>query len=219
MSRILIVDDQPLIRAGLRGILGSAPDLTVTEVDNGYDAVAAAAANEVDLILMDIRMPGITGAEATRRIRELPDAHVRILVLTTFEGDETVLDAIAAGADGFLGKGVEPDELIGRIRSILAGNTELSSAAARALVRHVASPSRALRADPELTRLVELLTPRERDVVVAVAAGLRNDEIAAREFISQHTVKTHLNRAMTKLGMSDRAQVVSFAFRSGLVSE
>lgn len=219
MARILIVDDQPLIRAGLRGILRSAPDLSVTEVDNGYDAVAAAAADEVDLILMDIRMPGLTGAEATRRIRELPDARVRILVLTTFEGDETVLDAIAAGADGFIGKGVEPDELIARIRSVLAGNAELSSAATRALVRHVAAPSRALRPDPELARLVDLLTPRERDVVVAVAAGLRNDEIAEREFISQHTVKTHLNRAMSKLGMSDRAQVVSFAFRAGLVNE
>lgn len=219
MARILVVDDQALIRAGLRGILGSDPELIVSEADNGYDAVAAAAAGEVDLILMDMRMPGLTGADATRRIRALPDARVKILVLTTFEGDETVLDAIVAGADGFIGKGVEPDELLRNIHSMLAGNTELSSAAARALVRHAAAPAGGLRTDPRLVKMVDLLTPRERDIIVAVAAGLRNDEIAENEYISQHTVKTHLNRAMTKLGVSDRAQVVTFAFRSGLISE
>lgn len=218
VAHVLIVDDQPLIRAGLRGILGSDPALSVSEVDNGYDAIASVRAGSVDLILMDMRMPGMGGAETTRLIRALPHPSVKILVLTTFDADDTVLEAISAGADGFIGKGVEPDELLARIHSMLTGNTELSPAAAAALVRHAAhNPVR--RTDPSLAKKLDSLTVRERDIVTAVANGMRNDEIAAAEFISTHTVKTHLNRAMAKLDLRDRAQVVTFAFRSGLIAE
>lgn len=220
MAHLLLVDDQPLIRAGLRGILSADPTFQVSEVSNGWDAISAVDAGGIDLVLMDMRMPGIGGAETTRRIREIPGRSPRILVLTTFDGDETVLDAVENGADGFIGKSIEPDELLTRIRSVLQGNTELSPAAARALLQRVASPASApLRIDPQQAELIELLTPRERAIVVAVSGGLRNDQIAAVEHISQHTVKTHINRAMAKIGVSDRGQLVAFAFRSGLVRQ
>jgi DNA-binding NarL/FixJ family response regulator len=221
MIRVLVVDDQALIRSGIRAILSVQPDIEVSEATGGMEAVARAASNDIDLILMDIRMPDLDGIEATRQIRSLPrGADLKILVLTTFENDVTVVEAVRAGADGFVGKSVEPDELVHRVRSVAAGHAELSPAATNALVRHVGSVSPEMaRIDPRMAALAETLTPRERDIVRAVATGLRNEEIAEAEFISQFTVKTHLNRAMAKAGVNDRGQLVLFAFRSGLAEQ
>jgi DNA-binding NarL/FixJ family response regulator len=217
---LLLVDDQALIRSGLRAILGADPTFRIDEATNGYDAIEQVRSGMIDLVLMDIRMPGMNGVEATRRIRSLPGPSPKIMVLTTFEADETVVEAISAGADGFIGKSVEPEELLARIHSVLGGRAELSPAAAGALVRHVAEGEDSRpRIDPRLATLAERLTPRERDIVIAVASGRTNDEIAAAEFISQFTVKTHVNRAMTKVGASDRGQLVAFAFRAGLVRD
>lgn len=218
MTRILIVDDQALIRAGIRGILEADTAFQVRDVDNGLDAIRDVVDTGADVVLMDIRMPGLDGVETTRRIRRhVGSATTKILVLTTFENDETVVEAIKAGADGFIGKGVEPTELIDVVRSTAAGRSELSSNAADALVRHVSSVAASSPGvDPKATALAGLLTPRERAIVALVAAGLRNDEIAETEHISQHTVKTHVNRAMAKVGVRDRGQLVVFAFRSGI---
>lgn len=221
MTTVLLVDDQALIRSGIRAILSADRSLQVEECENGCDAIARVDAGGVDVVLMDIRMPGMDGVEATRRIRRLPNARsVRILILTTFEGDETVVQAISAGADGFVGKSVEPTDLRERVRSVLTGQAELSAAATAALVKHVAGTSTPVfRVDPRLMARAEMLTPRERDIVTAAATGLKNDEIAAAEHISQYTVKTHINRAMSKLGVTDRGQLVAFAYRAGLIQD
>ncbi|MHA7189445.1 response regulator [Arthrobacter sp. MDT2-16] len=217
MIRILIADDQEMIRFGLRGILSSSNDFSiVAEAADGLQAVSLAASMTPDLILMDIRMPGIDGVEAVRRIRREPACDsVRILILTTFENDQNVITAIKAGAQGFLSKSVGPQELIDAVHTITSGGTTLSPAAARSLVAHVAQPVR-YAIDPQAQALVEELTDRERSVVQAAAQGLTNDQIAASMFISPYTVKTHLNRAMTKTGARDRAQLVVLAYRARL---
>jgi DNA-binding NarL/FixJ family response regulator len=216
--RVVIADDQALIRAGFRVLIDGSVGLSVVgEAGTGEEAIALAKSERADVVLMDIRMPGLDGLEATRRISADEDlAGVKILVLTTFEVDEYVYLALRAGASGFLGKGVEPEDLLGAIRLVAAGESLLSPAATRSLIASfLAQPSRiaVAGAPSQLARLTE----RERELVALVAEGLSNDEIAERLVISPLTVKTHVNRAMTKLELRDRAQLVVAAYQSGLV--
>ncbi|WP_431943463.1 response regulator [Micromonospora marina] len=215
--RVLLADDQTLIRAGFRALIDSAPDLSVVgEAASGREAVVQARATRADVVLMDIRMPDLDGLAATRQITADEDlAGVRVLILTTFEVDEYVFEALRAGASGFLGKGVEPVELLDAIRTVAAGEALLSPKATRGLIaRFLAQPDPEPRATPERLRV---LTDREREVVALVAAGLSNDQIAQRLVVSPLTAKTHVNRAMAKLGARDRAQLVVIAYQSGLV--
>jgi DNA-binding NarL/FixJ family response regulator len=216
--RVLVADDQILIRSGFAALINSAPDLEVVgEAGDGDEAVRQAAELRPDVILMDIRMPGSDGLVAARAITgsaELGD--VRIIVLTTFEADEYVLGALRAGASGFLGKSVEPEELLEAIRVVARGEALLSPRATRSLIaRFLAQPRDGtpdLRPDS-----LEVLTDREREMVALVALGLSNQDIATRLFLSPLTVKTHVNRAMSKLGVRDRAQLVVIAYQTGLV--
>jgi DNA-binding NarL/FixJ family response regulator len=213
--RILLADDQALLRGTFRLLIDSTPDLeVVAEAGDGREALKLAQELRPDLVLMDIRMPVLDGLEATRLIAAEPElSGVKVLILTTFE-DEYVADALRAGAGGFLGKGVDPEELLRAIRTVAAGDSLLSPAATRALIaRFLAQPSGA----PALTAPLDALTAREVEVVTLVAAGLSNEEIAQRLFVTPLTAKTHVNRAMTKLGARDRAQVVVIAYESGLV--
>jgi DNA-binding NarL/FixJ family response regulator len=215
--RVLLADDQPLIRAGFRMFVEPDPEVEVVgEAGTGREAVQLARSERADVVLMDLRMPDMDGIEATRRIADAEDlAGVRVLVLTTFENDDNVVLALRAGASGFLGKHVDPAELLRAIRVVAAGESLLSPAATRGLVSRFLSqpvPS-ALPAALELGALTE----REREVLALVAYGLSNDEIAERLYLSPLTVKTHINRAMTKLGVRDRAQLVVIAYQSGLV--
>jgi len=215
--RVLLADDQTLIRAGFRVLVDSAPDLEVVgEATTGREAVDLARSLRADVVLMDIRMPELDGIEATRLITADEDlAGVRVLILTTFEIDENVLRALRAGASGFLSKGVEPADLLDAIRLVAAGEALLSPGATRSLIaRFLQQPEPGARPSPE--RLGSL-TDREREVLTLVAAGLSNDEIAERLYVSPLTAKTHVNRAMTKLGARDRAQLVVIAYQSGLV--
>ena len=214
--RVLIADDQALIRAGFRVLIDSAPDLEgVGEATNGLEAVELVRTTRADVVLMDIRMPELDGLEATRLIIADDDlAGVKVLVLTTFEIDDYVAKAIRAGASGFLGKGVEPAELLTAIRTVAEGDALLSPKATQALISQFLSQPATNAATPE--RLA-VLTQREREVVVLVAGGLSNDEIAAKLFVSPLTAKTHVNRAMMKLQARDRAQLVVIAYQTGLV--
>ncbi len=215
--RVLLADDQPLLRAGFRVLIDSQPDLQVVgEAADGREAVELARATQADVVLMDIRMPGTDGLAATRLITEDEDlAGVRILILTTFEIDEYVFQALRCGASGFIGKSAQAEELLAAIRVISRGEALLSAAATRALIaRFLAFPQHTDLPQPgQLTAL----TNREREVVALVAAGLSNDEIAAHLVLSTATAKTHVNRAMVKLGARDRAQLVVIAYQSGLV--
>jgi DNA-binding NarL/FixJ family response regulator len=218
--RILVVDDQALIRGGLRALIDSEEDLEVVgEAVDGLEAVVMARSCRADVILMDIRMPGLDGIEATRRITSDEDlAGVRILILTTFELDENVLLALRAGASGFLGKGSAPGELLAAVRTVAAGDALLSPKATQTLIsQYLARPDRDETTAEERLKVFAVLTNRERDVVTMVAQGQTNDEIAQQFFVSPVTVKTHLNRAMTKLNIRDRAQLVVLAFQTGLV--
>ncbi|MEV0374973.1 response regulator transcription factor [Streptomyces sp. NPDC050636] len=214
--RVLLADDQALLRGTFRMLVDSAPGMeVVAEAATGREAVELARSHRADLVLMDIRMPDLDGLAATRLISEDEDlAGVKVLVLTTFENDEYVAEALRAGASGFLGKGINPDELLDAIRVVAAGDSLLSPTATKALIaRFLAQPAPPGRtASPRLAAL----TPREREVVTLVAAGLSNDEIAARLFVTALTAKTHANRAMTKLGARDRAQLVVIAYQTGL---
>jgi len=217
MTQILIVDDQDDIRAGIRAMLLLDPGLVVVgDLSDGLQVLPFLRDHPVDLVLMDIRMPGIDGVEATRRIRqEHSRERLRVIVLTTFDQDDIVLAALRAGANGFLSKTVSPAELVAGIAEVAGGGGALSAAATAALIGHMTdSPPPEI--DRELLRRFDALTPRERDVIILVAGGLSNDEIAAQLFVSPFTVKTHAVRAMTKVGARDRAQLVSFAFRAGL---
>ncbi|GAA2328633.1 response regulator transcription factor [Dactylosporangium salmoneum] len=217
MINVLLADDQPLIRSGFRVFVEAADDVTVVgEAATGRRAVELARETRADVVLMDIRMPDLDGLAATRLITADPDlAGVRVLILTTFEVDEYVFAALRAGASGFLGKSAEPEDLLAAIRTVHRGDALLSPAATRSLIsRFLTEPSlEATRLDPARTAL---LTAREREVVRLVATGLSNDEIAAHLVVSPHTAKTHVNRAMTKLGAHDRAQLVILAYESGL---
>jgi DNA-binding NarL/FixJ family response regulator len=216
--RVVVADDQPLLRTGFKALIASAPDLEVVgEAGDGREAVRLARAAQADVVLMDIRMPVLDGIAATRLITGDEDlAGVRVLILTTFEIDEYVFAALRAGASGFLGKSAEADELLAAIRTVSRGDALLSPAATRSLIgRFLATPS-APPMDAETSRGLAALTDREREMTVLVAAGLSNDEIAARLVLSPATVKTHVNRAMVKVGARDRAQLVVFAHRAGL---
>jgi DNA-binding NarL/FixJ family response regulator len=217
MIRVMIVDDQEMIRVGLRAVLDSFDDLeVVSAASDGLEALGALDATSVDLVLMDIRMPGIDGVEATRRIRENPAFDgVRIVVLTTFDQDENVLAALRAGADGFLNKGVGPAELAAGIRDVAGGGGALSATAAAMLIGRVAQDT-STPVDEAMARRFDSLTPREREIVEAIATGLSNEDIAAQLFLSPFTVKTHANRAMAKVDARDRAQLVAFAFQAGV---
>jgi len=218
MTRVLLADDQALIRAGFAALVRSCDDLEVVgEAADGADAYRLAREQRPDVVLMDIRMPGTDGLSATALITGDPDlVDVKVLVLTTFEADEYVLAALRAGASGFLGKGVEPAELIEAIRVVAAGEALLSPRATKSLIsRFLAQPTEGAAdlVSPEL----DVLTEREREVVGLVALGMSNDDIAAKLFVSPLTAKTHVNRAMTKLGARDRAQLVVIAYQAGLV--
>ncbi|MFE7351734.1 response regulator [Streptomyces sp. NPDC057543] len=216
--RVLLADDQALLRGTFRMLFDATDDMeTVAEASNGREAVELAGAERPDVVLMDIRMPEMDGLEATQLISESEDlAGVKVLILTTFENDEHVAEALRAGASGFLGKGARPEELLEAVRTVAGGEALLSPTATRALItRFLAQP------DPcpvAVHERLECLTPRERDVTSLVALGLSNDEIADRLFVSPLTAKTHVNRAMTKLAARDRAQLVVVAYQCGLVS-
>lgn len=215
--RVLLADDQALIRAGFSMIIETEPDLdVVAEATNGREAVDLARSQRADVVLMDIRMPELDGIEATKLIAADEDlAGVRILVLTTFENDENVVRALRAGASGFLGKGVEPADLVHAIRVVNAGDTLLSPKATGSLIGRFLAQT-----EPgPLTAPAPLngLTDREREVLTLVAHGLSNDDIAGKLYLSPLTAKTHVNRAMTKLGVRDRAQLVVIAYQTGLV--
>jgi DNA-binding NarL/FixJ family response regulator len=213
--RVVLVDDQALVRAGFRAIIDSAPDLDVVgEADDGDHALDVVKQTRADVVLMDIRMPGRDGIETTRAITADDGlAGVRVIVLTTFELDEYVIAAMAAGASGFLDKGVAPQVLLDAIRVVAAGDALLTPRATRALLASIEQRPPATSVDE---RAVRQLTAREREIVGLVGQGLSNDEIAQRLFLSPLTAKTHVSRAMTKLHARDRAHLVVIAFRTGL---
>jgi DNA-binding NarL/FixJ family response regulator len=215
MIGVALVDDQALVRAGFRALLEAEDDIEVVgEAGDGEEAVSLARAEIPDLILMDIRMPRMDGLEATRIIaaeKKLVD--VRIVILTTFELDEYVFDAMRSGASGFLLKDTEPVNLVHAVRLVAAGDALLSPSITRRLITEFATKAKP---SPD-TSVLEDLTPREREVMALAAEGLSNEEIANRFVLSPATVKTHVNRAMMKVGVRDRAQLVVLAYESGLV--
>ncbi|MGH2858724.1 MAG: response regulator [Solirubrobacteraceae bacterium] len=217
MIRVLLADDQALIRAGYRELLDFADDIEVVgEAEDGEQAVDLARRTRADVVLMDIRMPRVDGLEATRRIEaDERLAGVKVLILTTFESDEYVYEALRAGASGFLVKDTEPAELLHAVRVVADGDALLSPKITRRLIADIAArrPPPA-RADSGLSELTE----REREMMALVAQGLSNAEIAAQLYLSPLTVKTHVSRAMLKLHARDRAQLVVIAYQSGLVS-
>lgn len=215
MIRVLLVDDQALVRAGLRALLDSEDGIeVVAEAGDGAEAVRAVAEHRPDVVLMDIRMPGMDGLEATKAISadSRYDA-VRIVILTTFDLDEYVFEGLRSGASGFLVKDTEPADLLRAVRAVAAGDALLSPRATRRLVEEYASRAKPADQAPSLDQL----TGREREVMAQVAAGLSNDQIAAALYISPTTAKTHVSRAMIKLGARDRAQLVVYAYETGLV--
>ena len=215
MLEVLVVDDQILIRAGLAALLRAAPGLTVVgEAACGEEAVALAAATEPDVVLMDIAMPGMSGVTATERIiAARPEQPPRVLILTTFDLDEYVYGALRAGAHGFLLKDAAPEQLLAAIHAVATGDMLFAPAVTRRLVEAFAPPA----ADADAPDL-RALTAREVEVLRLVGTGISNTEIAARLTVSDSTVKTHLNRVMTKLGLTSRAQAVVTAYDTGLVT-
>jgi DNA-binding NarL/FixJ family response regulator len=216
--RVLLADDQELVRAGLRMMIDRAAGLTVVaEASTGTEAVRLAREARADVVLMDIRMPGLDGLSATRRITAEENlAGVKVLILTTFEVDEYVFEALRSGASGFLGKGARPDVLIEAIRTVARGDALLSPAATRGLIARYLEQREPTAAGAPGTALVETLTDREREVVRLIAEGMSNAEIADQLSLSPLTVKTHANHAMTKVGARDRAQLVVVAYQTGL---
>jgi DNA-binding NarL/FixJ family response regulator len=215
MIRVVLADDQALVRAGFRALLDSEPDIEVVgEAGDGAHALRLARQERPDVVLMDIRMPGMDGLEATRQIAADPElSGVRIVVLTTFELDEYVAEALRFGAAGFLVKNTDPAELVRGVRVVAAGEGLLSPSVTRRVIEQFALRA----ATPPPPRRLAELTEREREVVALAGAGLSNDEIAARLVVSPATAKTHVSRAMVKLGARDRAQLVVFAYEAGLV--
>ncbi|MEV7967350.1 response regulator transcription factor [Sphaerisporangium sp. NPDC088356] len=210
MIKILLADDQALVRAGFRALLDAQDGMTVVaEASDGAEAVRLAERHRPDVVLMDIRMPGMDGLTATR---EMPD-HIKVIILTTFELDEYVFEALRGGASGFLVKDTEPAELIQAVRVVAVGEALLSPSVTRRLIAEYASRAK----EPHITAGLEQLTDREREVLTLVATGMTNDEIAAKLFMAPATAKTHVSRAMMKLHARDRAQLVVIAYESGLV--
>ena len=213
MIRLIIADDQDLVRTGFRMILDGEPDLhVVAEAHNGQQAVALAHEHRPDVLLMDIRMPVMDGIEATRRLMSA-DEHPRVLILTTFDLDEYVYGALRAGASGFLLKDAKADHLIDAVRAIHAGDALLAPSVTRRLIAHFVAQPDAATQPPALGEL----TAREREILTLIARGLSNQEIGAALFISEGTVKTHVGRIFTKLGLRDRAQAVIAAYEARLV--
>ncbi len=212
---VLVVDDQALVRSGFAALLDAESGIEVVgEAADGAAAVALATARRPDVVLMDIRMPGVDGIEATRRIAADPAlAGVHVIILTTFDLDEYIFDGLRAGAAGFLVKDTDAAELIRAVRVVAAGESLLSPTVTRRLIGEFTARSGPVAAVPG----VDDLTAREREVAVLIASGLTNSEIANRIYVSQSTVKTHAARAMMKLGARDRAQLVVFAYQAGLV--
>ncbi|MFI9115399.1 response regulator [Streptomyces venezuelae] len=215
MIRVLLADDQSLVRAGFRALLDAQPDIEVAgEAADGEEALEQVRALRPDVVLMDIRMPRLDGLEATRRITDDPGlTDVRVVMLTTFELDEYVFEAIRAGASGFLVKDTEPEELLRAVRAVVDGDALLSPGVTRRLIEEFAARSKA----PGAAASLGALTEREREVMALVGIGLSNGEIARRLVVSPLTAKTHVSRAMVKLGARDRAQLVVLAYESGLV--
>jgi DNA-binding NarL/FixJ family response regulator len=214
--RVLVADDQPLVRAGLKMLLSTVPDIEVVgEATDGEEAVRLARELTADVVLMDIRMHGIDGLEATRRISADEDlAGVKVVILTTFDIDDYVFEALEAGASGFLLKDAEPDELVRAVRAAAAGDALLSPSVTRRLIADYARRPRPRRL---ASGGLDVLTEREREVMALVARGLSNDEIAARLVVSPLTAKTHVSRILAKFGARDRGQLVMLAYELGLV--
>lgn len=218
MTTVLVVDDQSLIRQAVTAILDGVDGVDVVgEAPDGHAAVALAGSLHPDVVLMDIRMPGLDGIGATAAICSDPAlSETRVLILTTFEEDEYLLQALRAGASGFIGKGAEPDAIVRAVRSVHAGDALLSPAATRSLITRYVLP-RPGGAPTPLPPALRELTDREREVLLLVARGRANQEIADELVISPHTAKTHVNRIMTKVDAHDRAQLVILAYESGLL--
>ncbi|MGH3911144.1 MAG: response regulator [Pseudonocardiaceae bacterium] len=215
MIRVLLADDQALVRAGFRALLAAQPDIdVVAEAGDGAEAVRLAVELRPDVVLMDIRMPGTDGLAATKQIAADPRlAEVHVVILTTFELDEYVFEALRTGASGFLVKDTEPADLISGVRAVARGDALLSPGVTRRLIAEFASRAK----QPANTRTLRELTEREREVMALVAHGLSNEDIATRLFVSPATAKTHVSRAMVKLNARDRAQLVVIAYEAGLV--
>ena len=214
LIRVVIVDDQPLVRAGFRLVLSSQPDIEVVgEAGDGAEALRLLAHTPADVVVMDIRMPVMDGVEATRRLGE-GDSGARVLVLTTFDTDADAFAALQAGASGFLLKNVPPEELLAAIRVVAAGDAVVAPRITRRLLDRFAGQ---LSNQPEQAGRIASLTEREHEVLLLVANGLSNAEIAERIFVAETTVKTHVGRILTKLGLRDRVQVVVLAYETGLV--
>lgn len=211
--RVLLVDDQLLVRAGFRMVIDSQPDLTVVgEADDGRSGVEQAQRLRPDLVVMDVRMPVLDGIEATRQIVALADPP-RVVVLTTFDLDEHAFAAIRAGASGFLLKDAPPEDLLSALRTVHAGDAVIAPSTTRRLLEHLAP----LATDPVALQAVQTLTDREREVLLAMAKGWSNAEIATRLFVAEGTVKTHVGRILAKLDARDRVQAVILAYDAGVV--
>ncbi len=214
-TRVLIVDDQALVRRGFRMILETEPDLEVVgEAADGEQAVALASELAPDVVLMDVRMPGVDGIEATRRIAAVEGDVPRVIMLTTFDMDEYVYDALQAGAAGFLLKDVPPEQLVDGIREVLSGDALLSPVIVRRMIEAYLERPPAGRQASALSGL----TPREREILVLLGRGRSNAEIAADLVVSETTVKTHVGRVLMKLGLRDRVQAVIYAYEQGVVT-
>ena len=219
--RVALVDDQQLVRAGFSMVIGSQPDMEVVlEAGDGVQAVRLLSSYDVDVVLMDVRMPGLDGIAATAAILEAPRPPgrpaPRIVILTTFDQDEYVFAAIRAGASGFLLKDAQPEDMLAAIRTVHAGDAVIAPSSTRRLIEHVAN----VLPDGEKTpaSVLEHLTEREREVLILIAGGLTNGEIATQLFVAEATVKTHVGRILAKLGARDRVQIVVMAYETGLVS-
>ena len=220
MTSVLVVDDQPLIRQAVSDILSHADGIDVAgEAVDGHEAISAAARLPPDVIVMDIRMPRLDGIAATAAICADPDlASSKVLILTTFEEDEYIIAALRAGASGFIGKGSEPAEIVHAVKAVHAGDALLSPAATRSLITKYVTPADPAGGARAIPPELEQLTDREREVLLLVARGRSNQEIADELHISPHTAKTHVNRVMTKVYAHDRAQLVILAYESGLLA-
>jgi DNA-binding NarL/FixJ family response regulator len=212
--RVLLADDQAMVRAGFRMILGSEPDIEVVgEAENGEQAAAAANRLRPDVVLMDIQMPGVDGLQATRRIIQNAQLTTRVVILTTFERDEYVFEAMQAGASGFLLKNAPPEELIHAVRVVAAGDALLAPSVTRRIIEQFARRP----VEPDVRQRLDSLTQREREVLVMLARGNSNAELAAELFVTEGTIKTHVSSLLAKLGLRDRVQAVVLAYESGLV--